>query len=538
MMNLPQGLSIQEDDKAEVKREKYIVLLNHEALKELGLNPEKIVSLFMEITEARKESVRKAERTFIQHRKDALSEEKKALDLGKVEKNQKLKEIHGLEFHAYERDLLKSTDVYNSSMFEFKMSLPTICKDHQQLEVLKLKCSCLEIAHEGTVVIRILTGDCRFKLRCKVGGCEVYQHLGNGLDYVRDRCGAYTRRYLIRALDVGEHDGLFSIGLPCENLVRSRKAQAEIMKLGTKEIPGAFGEIIKDLSLETKRKFNPRDLQSFVASKINKWSGQSYEKKDWPTLFGDAEKDVKAVARLKLKGTVKGNSFDIGSRKGTILGLADNMFSEWENLSGGKKAKQIYSHVREGSTSGSYLISFSTTKHGIYGSTGLPFYRPEKGMVVVDAAKLTCPVIDVHAPTTIDAFRQLLQSIQGAKFVNLNSNDTWERTVRDFLRTREVLVIVNVPPEAVICRRTEGQPWEYNNAYRNDEEVEGFKGDKFLFTQALGKGEKILDLEISDDLEAEKIDLKGKGIPKIDSSSNTGRDVKDIMRRHFGDNFK
>lgn len=517
-----------DEDDVDMAREKCVIIVHENALAGLGdiqSAIRELAKLARQANQMRQDEVREAEAAFEAHRNSVRDEE--AIALGKKdEKDALLRQIHGAAFGKYERRLLNSRSSYNSAMLLFETRARALCTSSLCIRTSKT-CACWGIYHEDVLVMDVCKGKCRFVFLGTVCGCEVYRHLGNNLEYIKDQYGAFTRRYLIRCLEDGEYESLFTVGLPCKTLLRDREPA---VKLAERE---AKTSIMRALSSEQKRVM-ATSVDAALQRKLRKWTGNTPSAKvENPTL--------EPLVRKALKGTeTKAIAPPINSWKCKIQGAA--LCQEWLALPQNVRAEAMYWHVREGSTKGSYLISFACTKHPIFGSTGLPFHRLEKGLAIIDAARLPCAVIDVHAPTTTVALGQLLQvtepqdwrvgkpaahHLAGANKrtlnltgkVNVASKDPWERTVRDFLRTREVLVAVNVPVDAVVCRCINSSAWQHNPAYKRG---------------------KIERPSPTTPLEVEPKDPEFGSIvekPQQNVTCSVDEDLMQILSRHFGGHF-
>ena len=114
----------------------------------------------------------------------------------------------------------------------------------------------------------------------------------------------------------------------------------------------------------------------------------------------------------------------------------------------------ILQHLRAAQQGASYFISFTTTTKPIFGSTGIDFYKPENGQVVIDLAKVDQKrIYDVHSVHAINSIITSKDLEWGKQFVE--GDDDYERNAaaRDTMRTRELLIEGKVPAEAIVAIR-------------------------------------------------------------------------------------
>jgi hypothetical protein len=141
--------------------------------------------------------------------------------------------------------------------------------------------------------------------------------------------------------------------------------------------------------------------------------------------------------------------------------------SKWEEIAqelatGNNKDQnmlEVFNHQRQKEAQGgSPFISFTTTEHDIFGSTGMNF-EGEHGKARIDLAKIAKNrIIDTHTPEAFAAITGVKRPDPYMPFsedpqVGPNS------AARDSMRTRELVVLGNmgIPPEAVEAyRRKEG----------------------------------------------------------------------------------
>jgi hypothetical protein len=125
----------------------------------------------------------------------------------------------------------------------------------------------------------------------------------------------------------------------------------------------------------------------------------------------------------------------------------------------GTNMKEVFKHQRQKEAQGgSPFISFTTTEHDIFGSTGMNF-EGEHGKALVDLAKISKNrIIDTHTP---DAFHEITGVRRPDPYMPFSDDPMVSRNsaARDSMRTRELVVLGNmgIPPEAIESyRRKEG----------------------------------------------------------------------------------
>ena len=107
----------------------------------------------------------------------------------------------------------------------------------------------------------------------------------------------------------------------------------------------------------------------------------------------------------------------------------------------------VFFHLQQGSKR---FISMSQTKHAIYGNTGTSFYTRDYGLVSVDLAYVPKQtIVDVHNPQAAMAILGATPADVKSAMSGQDTRDEVKKAVRDVIRTREVLVLDNIPIEAI-----------------------------------------------------------------------------------------
>ncbi len=134
--------------------------------------------------------------------------------------------------------------------------------------------------------------------------------------------------------------------------------------------------------------------------------------------------------------------------------------------------KEVMAHVRskESTEAGTCFLSFTHTKNKIYGSTAKEFYDPKNGDMIIDMSLISKDHrIDLHSDQAIAQIFEISYTRTGLDWNEHSKNtekyDYYQRNAaaRDTVRTREILVLNEVPCSAVVAvrhpQKTKGQ-WQ------------------------------------------------------------------------------